>query len=123
MPALFLYLLKLSISLSITWLFYRFILRSLTFYRLNRWYLLGYTLLSFLIPFINIGPIAADADQVHQPLYIQLIPVVGNYTPLPTPQVPATPSLSPWNLAGLALIFGIGVLLIRTLLRGYSLAR
>jgi beta-lactamase regulating signal transducer with metallopeptidase domain len=123
MPALFLYLLKLSISLSVTWLFYRFILRGLTFYRLNRWYLLGYTLLSFLIPFINIGPIAADADQVHQPLYIQLIPVVGNYTPLSAPQVPATPNLSPWNLAGLALIIGIGVLLIRTFLWGYSLAR
>ncbi|HEY4337398.1 MAG TPA: hypothetical protein VGM89_15915 [Puia sp.] len=41
MPALFLYLLKLTISLSITWLFYRFVLRSLTFHRLNRWYLLG----------------------------------------------------------------------------------
>lgn len=123
MPALFLYLLKLSISLSITWLFYRCLLRGLTFYRLNRWYLLGYTLLSFLIPFFNIGPIAADAGQVHQPLYIQLIPVVSNYTPPPAPRVQEAPGLSPWSLAKYVLLIGIALLLIRTLLRAWSLAR
>jgi hypothetical protein len=47
MPALFLYILKLSISLSIVYLFYHLVLRRLTFYNSNRWYLIGYTLLSF----------------------------------------------------------------------------
>ena len=49
------YLLKLSISLAIIWLFYQLMLRRLTFYNLNRWYLLGYSLLCFVIPLINIG--------------------------------------------------------------------
>jgi beta-lactamase regulating signal transducer with metallopeptidase domain len=51
------YILKLSISLAGIFLFYYFILRRLTFHNYNRWYLLGYTLLSFLIPFINISPV------------------------------------------------------------------
>ena len=123
MPALFLYLLKLSISLSITWLFYRLVLRGLTFYRLNRCYLLGYTLLSFFIPFIDIGPIASDTGQVHQPVYIQLIPVVGNNTPTPVLSIHPVSGISTWSITGLVLLIGIVVLLIRTLLRGYSLAR
>jgi len=54
MPVLFSYLLKLSVSLAVVFLFYHFVLRKLTFYNWNRWYLLGYTLLSFFIPFIDI---------------------------------------------------------------------
>lgn len=57
MPFILLYLIKLSVSLAIVFLFYYFILRKLTFYNHNRWYLLGYTLLSFFIPFINISPV------------------------------------------------------------------
>src|SRR5215203_6184721 len=55
MPVLFIYLFKVSISLTIVWLFYHLLLRKLTFYNWNRGYLLGYTLLSFLVPFINIS--------------------------------------------------------------------
>ncbi|HVU93878.1 MAG TPA: M56 family metallopeptidase [Puia sp.] len=123
MPNLFVYLLKLTISLSIAWLFYRFVLRGLTFYRLNRWYLLGYTLLSFFIPFIDIGPIAADANQSHQPVYIQLIPVVGNYTPAAAGIHPANAGLSPWALAGFVMVIGMALLLIQMVLRMYSLSR
>src|SRR5271156_3172619 len=76
MPSLLLYILKLSCSLSIVWLFYRLFLHNLTFYSLNRWYLLGYVMLSFLIPFINIGPIDHE-DPALQPLIVQYIPVVS----------------------------------------------
>jgi len=47
------YLIKLSISLAVVYLFYQLFLRRLTFYNWNRWYLLIYSLLSFFIPFIN----------------------------------------------------------------------
>src|ERR1700743_1107158 len=76
MPAFILYIIKLSCSLGIIWLFYRLVLHSLTFYTLNRWYLVGYMLLCFLIPFINIGPIDKE-DPALQPLIIQYIPVVS----------------------------------------------
>ena len=76
MSTLLLYILKLSCSLSIVWSFYRVFLHNLTFYNLNRWYLLGYALLSFFIPFIDIGPIDHE-DPALQPLVIQYIPVIG----------------------------------------------
>jgi len=57
MPFILLYLIKLSFSRAVVFLFYHFILRKLTFYNHNRWYLLGYTVLAFLIPFINISPV------------------------------------------------------------------
>lgn len=56
MPSLLLYLLKVSISLAVVFLFYQLVLRRLTFYNWNRLYLLAYTLLSFFVPFIDISP-------------------------------------------------------------------
>ena len=79
MPVLFLYLLKLSISLSIVYLFYQLVLRRLTFYNSNRWYLIGYTLLSFLIPFINITPVL-ESNSFNQNGIVQMIPAVERYT-------------------------------------------
>lgn len=58
-----LYLLKLSISLGFVYLFYRIFLWKLTFHQWNRWYLLGYTACSFIIPFININPFMEKQTQ------------------------------------------------------------
>src|ERR1700735_2253523 len=77
MPFLLLYLLKSSISLSVVWLFYQLLLRRLTFYTLNRWYLLGYSVLAFFIPLINVYPILRDEAPSGEPYLIQFIPVVG----------------------------------------------
>ena len=60
MPFIFQYLLKLSLTLAVMYLFYYILLWKLTFYRWNRFYLLCYSLLSFVIPFINITPWIAD---------------------------------------------------------------
>ncbi|MGC4099852.1 M56 family metallopeptidase [Ferruginibacter sp.] len=49
------YILKCSVSLAAVYLFYYCILRKLTFYNHNRWYLLGYSLLCFFIPLINVS--------------------------------------------------------------------
>src|SRR5215216_2915561 len=75
MPFLFQYLIKLSISLAVIYLFYHFILRRLTFYYHNRWYLAGYTLLAFFLSFINISPLLEKNKLVDHTI-IQLIPHV-----------------------------------------------
>ena len=120
MPPIILYLVKLSCSLSIIWLFYRLVLRNLTFYTMNRWYLLGYSLLSFVIPFVNIGPIYQE-DRTLQPVIIQYIPVIDK---------PWTAAALPKNLYAqwdywhiLLLLIGVGscFYLIRFLIRWYSL--
>lgn len=120
MPAIILYFIKVSCSLSITWLFYRLVLRSLTFYTLNRWYLLGYSLLSFLIPLVNIGPIARE-DPSAQPLIIQYIPVIDKPAASVAPPATAPAVWDRWHL--LLLLIGLGscLLLIRFLVRCYSL--
>src|ERR1700743_641862 len=76
MPVAVLYLFKLSISLFIVWLFYQLLLRRLTFYNWNRWYLLGYSLLSFFIPLIHLRFLNETAASPGPPV-LRYIPVVG----------------------------------------------
>jgi TonB-dependent SusC/RagA subfamily outer membrane receptor len=123
MPSLLLYILKLSCALSIVWLFYRIFLHNLTFYDLNRWYLLGYALLSFLIPFINIGPIDHE-DPTLQPLIVQYIPVIGGGQVVKALAATRPSSAWSWPAAALMLI-GLGalLLLVRFAVRCISLRR
>lgn len=54
MPALFIYLLKANVALVLFYLAYRFVLRRLTFYTLNRYFLLLAIFLSALFPLISL---------------------------------------------------------------------
>jgi TonB-dependent SusC/RagA subfamily outer membrane receptor len=77
MAIVILYLLKLSISLAAAWLFYQLFLRRLTFYNWNRWYLLGYSFLSFFIPLIHLRFFTQTAVSSASPV-LQYIPVIDN---------------------------------------------
>ena len=127
MSLLIQYLFKLSISLAIVWLFYQFILRKLTFYNSNRWYLLAYTLLSFFIPFINISTILGNNSGANNGL-IQFIPSVHQYTialeeashcPVPI----WSTSYDKWDWTAFALMIGAGILLFRFIVRYISFIR
>lgn len=127
MSLLIQYLVKLSISLSIVWLFYQFILRRLTFYNSNRWYLLGYTLLSFFIPFIDISSLIGTNSGSKNEL-IQLVPSVHQYTialeeashcPIPI----WSTSYDKWDWTAFALMAGAGILLMRFIIRYMSFIR
>ena len=127
MSLLIQYLVKLSISLAIVWLFYQFILRKLTFYNSNRLYLLAYTLLSFFIPFINISTILGNNSGANNEL-IQFIPSVHQYTialeeashcPVPI----WSTSYDKWDWTAFALMIGAGILLLRFIVRYISFIR
>ena len=114
MSLLIQYLVKLTISLAVVWLFYQFILRKLTFYNSNRWYLLGYTLLSFLIPFVNVSSLIENRPTG----LIQLVPSVHQYTialekasecPVPV----WSTSYDKWDFVALGVIVIAGILFIR----------
>jgi hypothetical protein len=75
MQPLFDYILKLSVSLAIVYLFYQLVLRKLTFYNWNRWYLLGYTAFAFLIPLLNITD-TLDKNNWNQSMLLRYIPVI-----------------------------------------------
>jgi BlaR1 peptidase M56 len=122
MPTLLLYVIKLSCSLGLMWLFYRLVLRNLTFYNANRWYLLGYSLLCFLIPLIDIGPIYKE-DPLLEPLIVQYIPVIGQAVAGDHPAIAAAPSWDAWT--GVLIVLGVGafLLLVRFAVRCLSLRR
>jgi hypothetical protein len=122
MSATLLYLLKLSISLSIIWIFYQLMLRRLTFYNLNRWYLLGYSLLSFIIPLINIGSLL-EKDSFQGGQVIPYIPVIGSYKKDAVPDAALFSTVSLSNVLSGILLLGSVVLLIRLVSRWLSLRK
>lgn len=122
MPVILLFLFKLSISLSIVWIFYQLILRRLTFYQLNRWYLLGYTVLAFFIPLINIGPMLADVPS-GVPVMAEFIPAIGQVRANAVFPAVQRPVFSGWNGLLLLLLLGALLLLIRLAVRWFSLLR
>ncbi len=119
MPIALTYLLKLSVSLAVVFLFYHFVLRKLTFYNWNRWYLLGYTLLSFFIPFINISPVMEKYEWSGSGA-VSWLPAIG---PIPEPVntvMQSNSSFTVWQWLMLAIPAGMLILLIRLVIQYIS---
>jgi hypothetical protein len=114
MPIVPLFLFKLSVSLTVVWGFYRVVLRRLTFYGLNRCYLLGYTLLSFYIPLINIGPIL-PAGPAGEPIVLQFIPAIGGAGAGAIALVSGSAGLSVWTVLEWMLAAGSVLMLARVI--------
>lgn len=79
MPPIFEYIIKLSLTLTVIYGFYQLVLRRLTFYNWNRWYLLGYSLLSFLVAFTDITPLLQQ-HALAQNKVLTYIPTVEGLT-------------------------------------------
>jgi hypothetical protein len=118
MPFIIINLLKLSVSLAFVYLFYQWVLRRLTFYNSNRWFLIGYTLLSFFIPFINITPLL-EGNQFARNEILQFIPSVERYTSTINVAEPS-PVSDKWDWIVAGLFTGAVLLLVRFLFRCYS---
>lgn len=113
MPVLFSYIVKLSISLAVIFLFYQLVLRKVTFYNWNRLYLLIYTIACFLIPFIDINPVL-HRNEWNEISIVQWIPAIHNVREVNTENAF---SFNYWNLISLLFVSGIIVLLGRLLLQ------
>ena len=110
MPFIFSYILKLSICLAVVFLFYYFILRKLTFYNWNRYYLFIYTLLSFYIPLIDVSAMLQQSDLQSAKL-LQWVPAMGDYQYVTNGASAATLSIN--NIIMLLLMAGMLVTLVR----------
>jgi len=121
MPSIVLYLIKCSISLSIVWLFYQLLLRRLTFYSMNRWYLIGYAMLSFLLPLIHIV-LPAEGEMAGNMQMIRYIPMI---TGLPSGAGSGAREVVYTGWDALLLVLAVGALLqlTRLLIRYLSLRR
>ena len=121
MPFLFQYLFKLSLTLAVLYIFYYALLRKLTFYTWNRFYLLCYSLLSFLIPFVNITPWIRD-QPVGTGSFITRINIIGRLPVVSAvPAEQAAMQVSPYNV--LLFIFAVGAacMLVKLLLQLWSI--
>lgn len=70
-------IIKLSIGLAVTWIFYWLMLRRLTFYRWNRLFLLVYPAMAYLVPFIDITGLLHQRDDK---AWLNAIPVLEQYS-------------------------------------------
>ena len=120
MPSIVLYLIKCSIGLAIVWLFYQLLLRRLTFYSMNRWYLMGYAVLSFLLPLIHIA-LPAEEKMTRNMQVIRYIPVI-TAAPSGSATAPGV-AYTGWDMLLAILALGVVLLLVRLLIRYLSLRR
>ncbi len=120
MPFIFSYLLKLSLSLGVVFLFYHFVLRRLTFYTWNRWYLMGYSLLCFFLPFIDVSLALEDSDMKNSPV-VNWVPVLSEQVVLNKTE-PGS-GLNGWDYALLILLTGVVIMLIRLCIQLISIRR
>ena len=120
MSLVFQYLLKLSISLGVVYLFYHFFLRRLTFYNSNRWYLLVYSFLSFLIPLINIYPVL-ERNQLEGTGLVNYIPAFSSSITMKNPEMARAIPYEDARLAGqwilTILVSGIFLMIVRLLIQ------
>lgn len=121
MPVFFLYLFKLSLSLALVYLFYRLLLRRLTFYNHNRWYLLGYSLLCFVIPFIDISSALEQTPQFEKG-FAGMIPVIDRLATTKE-EVPQPGHWNWWNVLFNVVVSGVAIMLLRLAIQVYSFSR
>lgn len=117
------YLLKWSIALAVVYVFYRLVLRPLTFYQWNRRYLVLYSLVAFFIPFIDINTYVPP-QQLQGFRLVKYIPAIHFSADASTTAAEAqsTP-VDVLLIAGLLIATGSILLLTRLLLQWYSLRR
>ena len=119
MPVILDYIIKVNICFAVVYLFYQLLLRRLTFYNWNRWYLLGYTVLSFIIPLINVMP-SLQKQKLEDTVLVQWIPVIGFNTER---QIGFFESLTLWDLIIATLALGSFLLLFRLIIRLFAFAK
>ncbi|HEY0246116.1 MAG TPA: M56 family metallopeptidase [Mucilaginibacter sp.] len=117
MPALFVFLLKVNVALLLFCAGYYLVLRHLTFYTLNRIYLVAAILFASVYPKINLDNFAQRHQQLARPAQIIVLnlqtPAAAFVKPLTKPNY--------WYWAGVIFWTGALLLALRLLMQLYSL--
>ena len=120
MPFILEYSLKFSISLAFVYLFYAGLLRRLTFYHWNRWYLLLYSAIAFLIAFVDISPFIHQ-NELETSQVIQFIPLFDNYKAETT--VIEIKRWTIWDWTLICFVIGTLIMLVRLAIQYFSITR
>jgi hypothetical protein len=112
------YIVKWSVAMCAVYVFYRFVLRPLTFYQWNRHYLVAYSIVALFIPFINLYTYVPE-QQLQQNQLVKFIPVIN----IGQQQAVSTTNLNPWLIGGILMLAGSLFLLARLVIQWISLSR
>lgn len=116
------YSLQAGIALALMYLFYRVFLERLTFYRANRLYMLGYTLLALALPFLDTGGLWPKRVERLSATITRLGVETRHAVPiLPSGELPE--ATEPIDWIRYVLLAGMVVLSIRLLVQIFSLLR
>lgn len=121
MPALFEYLLKANISLLLFCAGYYLVLRRLTFYSLNRVYLICAILFSALYPLVDLSAFVQQHQQLAQP--VQAVQVIMINWQTNGAAVQPVQHTDWWLIGKVIFLLGIGCMLIRLLVQLTALFR
>lgn len=113
MPEFFLFLLKVNVALTLFCLAYYLILRQLTFYTLNRFFLIGGIVFSSLYPFVDLKVIFGSNGELVQPITAALPVIYLNLA--------ENAGFDYWFVAKLVFWIGVFVLSCRMIQRFYAL--
>ncbi|MFT3822328.1 MAG: M56 family metallopeptidase [Chitinophagaceae bacterium] len=121
------YLTRLFIAMAAVYLFYQLVLRRLTFYNWNRWYLMAYSMIAFVLPFVNIAPLM-QRNNWEQKSITAWIPAVPAWQAKDVVVTTATDIAEPSSFnymfwLGCLLAAGSCMLLTKLLIQYYSLYR
>jgi len=124
MKSLFYYLLQASVASGILYSYYHFALRNKKFHRYNRFYLLSATVVSILIPFLNI-PVYFTRNETDSSFVLQTLTIISStHLGEPITQTIITPgknnSFTPENILYGLYILVLVIALVRIL---FSLQR
>lgn len=119
MPELPVYLIKVNVALILFFLAYRFALRPLTFYTLNRFFLVGGIVFSSLYPIVNISELISKNDTINE----KLIVIVPDWNSVQQTVVTADPSFNYWSLLIGLFWTGVVIMAMRLIIRLVSLHR
>jgi len=114
------YMLKLSLCLTATYLFYVLLLKGLTHYNWNRLFLLTCTVLSFVAPLININLFVAP-EKLTGVFFVNRIPAIS--AAISANSAAGSPPFNMLLLMFCIFIAGVCVLTVRLLLQFLSLKR
>lgn len=114
------YMVKITVCLAVTYMFYYLLLRHTTHYVWNRWFLLVCTLLSFIIPAVNIN-LFVQPQQLGHIYFINKLPAI--YAPNTATAATEGSSINIQYIATAIFIIGVLVLAARLGIQYLSLKK
>jgi hypothetical protein len=121
MPVYFEYFLKASFCLAVIFIFYALLLKRITYYVWNRYFLVTFSILSFIIPLINVN-FLGHVPQVNAISFINQIPPIETY-PILSNSINQYGNINYWQMLSVVYLLVSSILFIRLTIQLLSITK